>query len=107
MTRDEIMKLKGRELDYKIAKDILDLDCLKDPPYGILLPVEVLVQEYHSDMRATMIAVEKLQELELFMHWPGQWQANALFAGGEWSVASANTAPLAVCYAILLAKENL
>ncbi len=62
MTRDEIMKLEGRELDYKIAKEIFDLDCLKDPPYGTLLPVEVLVEEYSTKDTPAMRVAHKMAE---------------------------------------------
>ncbi len=112
MTRDEIMKLKGRELDYKIAKEILDLDCLKDPPYGILLPVEVLVKEYSADMRAAYIMEERIAELELIGKYCKHLNliANEYWDAGQrqgrsWQLIHAS--PEDRCHAALLAKENL
>ena len=86
----------GREMDYKIAKDILELDCLKDPPYGILIPVEAQVEHYSTDYAAALplieddyYSIEKSGDTyQVTLHYPTFY--------GE-----GNTLPLAICRAVL------
>lgn len=55
----------SRCLDYWVAKDVLDLNCLKDPPYGILLPADLQVKRYSREIApAWNDVMEKLRQMK-------------------------------------------
>ena len=86
----------SRELDYRIAKEILDLDCLKDPPYGILIPVEAQVKHYSTSYADSLPLIEQYQytisksetSYSVTLYHP-------IFQG------KGNTLPLAICNTLL------
>lgn len=99
MTRDEILNMPaGREMDYLIAEKVLELSILKDGT-GILLPIDLQVKNYSTDIAAAWGVVEKFPTMSL------------TFRGKYWfcdlnqvdfDYTQADTAPLAICRAALL-----
>ena len=105
----------SRCLDYWIAEQVLDLSCLHDPPTGILLPVDIQVKPYSSDIAAAWEVAEKMAE-----QWPdfsvgsgwikgndGNWSVSWGFDGHGWEwTEPCESAPLAICKAALLAVQQ-
>ena len=114
MKKDEILNMPaGREMDYKIARDILNLSALEDSSAGILLPVDIQVKHYSTDMAAARKVVEHFQFKAIIKRaltlsssiksdgTPYHWTAWVGLVG-----ATADTAPLAICRAALLSISH-
>ena len=108
----------GRETDYCIAEVVLNLTCLHDPQTGILLPVDIQVKQYSTDLSAAMerVVFKLKTDGAAFGIKPSfgrAWQAEFYVpltkddarraeGYGNWKYwARAETLPLAICHAAL------
>jgi len=122
MTREQILALPpGRELDALVAEKVMGQKLPLGPseearsvgPWfhgeGAVCP------SYSTDIAAAWQVVEKFQQtgLAVFSFWTGQYPGytanlNCETADGKWRyfTADADTAPLAICRAALLAEVD-
>ena len=113
MTKEEILSLKaGRELNIKIAEEVMGHKFVQDETLGDMenhgQSVYGLLQPYSEDIAAAWLVLEKLKShhprIE-FNSYNERWEASFSAPDAEFTypVASASTAPEAICKAALLA----
>jgi hypothetical protein len=92
MTREEILNMPaGREMDALIAEKVIDPDWVK---------LKNLCPHYSTDIAAAWELVEKMKYFTLYRG-DGYWECE--YSGQYLESIDAETAPLAICRAALLA----
>jgi hypothetical protein len=100
MTREEILNMPaGREMDALIAERVFKTT--EDDDWG-----SDGLLSFSTDIAAAWQVVEKLKPNYplLDMYCIGDWASS--FGDGEWGYGYAETAPLAICRAALIATQG-
>ena len=104
----------GRELDYRIAIRVMRLNGVRpdkggeivyDKPMFDYVDTYAPVPNYSTRIQDAWLVVENFQDAEIEYAFGGHTRVLLHKSGAGWFSAFADTAPLAICLAALMAVE--